>query len=478
MLFVNNFNMIYFYILIVISCLFIKVFSKYPFILKTRLHYKRVNLKGQSFFNKAMNLTYNLKVPLKDKKFYDHILKCLNYNSPISYSKIDIKLIKNCGIDVNYPIYIEHSPRKEKLKKLIDVKRLYDYNLVIFCKVSELKCYKKFRNIDKMYVLVEREISKSLKENLYKININYKTPKLKEYKEDEGFSFSGLNLKEHFENFCLVKNYYNQDFDININSAKYKYDSFKISLKNKSKITRKITFKFVKLLNKEKLNYYNFSFKNKTIEAYNLLKGTKNFLYCSLKPKHIKYSLVDGQLYSNQACIIVLFEITLKSNEEKSIYICESCENCEDIFNMYKNNILSLAKTFNLQINTQNKQLDSLFNVILPKKIIINGITACKYEHLSICEAVDKYKENKISAFECYRHIKEAFLIEKCENFELLPNNMNYSLKIFFENMSKNISVSHGEKAYLNIDDVLFYNTRIVSKSALKKANGDIEIVF
>ena len=424
-----------------------------------------------------MNLTFNINVPLKDKKFYDHILKCLNYNSPITYSKINLDVLKNSGIDITLPIYVEHSPNKKLFKQLVDIKNFYNFCLVILCKGSELKLYRKFKNINNIYILVEREISKSLKENLYKININYQTPKLQENKEDEGFDFGDCNLKEHFEGYNLIQNYSNINFEINVNRTKYVFNSYRVDVRNKSKDTQKLSFKFAKLLNNEKLNYYKFLYKNKVIEAFNLLNEKQYFIYTSIKAKNIKFSLVDGLLNSNRACIIVYFEIVLKGNEQKTFFINES-DDRDNVFEMYEKNIVSLKRILNVQISTNNKKLDNFFNFLLPKKIIINGMTNCKYEHLSINEALNLYNKGLISDYECYKHIKESFLIEKTDNIELISNNMNYSLKIFFENMSKNISVSHGEKAYLNIDDVLFYNTRIVSKSALKKANGDIEIVF
>ena len=55
---------------------------------------------------------------------------------------------------------------------------------------------------------------------------------------------------------------------------------------------------------------------------------------------------------------------------------------------------------------------------------------------------------------------------------------MNYKLKIFLENKVKTISAIKGEKTCLNIDDVLYYNARTISKSALSKAKKEIKIVF
>ena len=55
---------------------------------------------------------------------------------------------------------------------------------------------------------------------------------------------------------------------------------------------------------------------------------------------------------------------------------------------------------------------------------------------------------------------------------------MNYKLKIFFEDKIKTIEARHGEKTCLSIDDVLYYNARSLSKSALKKSKGEVKIVF
>ena len=146
--------------------------------------------------------------------------------------------------------------------------------------------------------------------------------------------------------------------------------------------------------------------------------------------------------------------------------------------NEFENNNSELKKLFNIKIQTDDNKLNTLFNITLPRKIALSGVQNFNGGDYSLNEILTKYKEGALTDYACYNLLKQKFIIEKKESFELQPFLMNYKLKIFFEDKIKTVEARHGEKTCLSIDDVLYYNARSLSKSALKKSKGEVKIVF
>ena len=470
--------MIYVLVSTIILLLLIKFFSKPSKLLKNRLHYKIVFLKGGSFSRKPQNLTFK-NLPFKDRALLDHVLKCINYHSPITYSKINVSLLKNSGINLNIPVYIENQPNKKLFKKLENINKKLNFNLIIFEKTNKLNWYTKYLKRNKnLKVLCYSDISKELKENLYKININYISPKLQEKALNDGFNFYNFKLKEHFEDINLLQNYFNDKFNIKVIKNKFYATANYLEIKNISTKTEVLRFNFVKNFNEDKLSYYLFEKNGRCIKAINLLSGEEQFFYTSILPTDVTYSSVDGIKNSNKPCLKMSFCLSLKAGEERRVLLTESNESLKDYLGLFEENQIELKKLFNTKIQTGNRALDTLFNFTLPRSITLSGVQKFQGGDYSLEEILKRYKEDKISSFECYKLLKQKFVVENKDIFELQPNAMNYKLKIFLENKVKTISAIKGEKTCLNIDDVLYYNARTISKSALSKAKKEIKIVF
>ena len=177
-------------------------------------------------------------------------------------------------------------------------------------------------------------------------------------------------------------------------------------------------------------------------------------------------------------CLIFEFSLLLKAGEERKIIISKSREALKNYLNIFQENQVELKKLFNIKIQTEDKALDNLFNHTLPRRIALSGIENFKGGDFALEEILNLYKENKISSYECYQLLKNKFVLENKDSLEFQPNLMNYKLKVFLENKVKTICASKGEKTCLNIDDVLYYNARTISKTALSKAKNEVRIVF
>ena len=470
--------MIYVWIIALIFLFLIKAVSSPQGILKNRLHYKRVVLKSGRFTSKPQYLTF-INLPFKYRALHDHVLKCITYHSPITYSKINVKLLKNSGINLTKPLYLQEYPNKKLFKKLYLFSKKYDFNLVIFEKINKLKKYIKYiKKNNNLKVLCESDISKELKENIYKLNINFNSQKLKQNTLNNGFIFENYKQNEHFDELNLVQCYYNNNFNIDIIKNKFKSTAYYLKIKNISNKTNKINFNFVENFNSSNLSYYLFKRMGRCIKAINILTNEESFIYTSIIPKNVSYSSVDGLKTSNKPCLIFEFSLLLKAGEERKIIIAKSRETLKKYLNIFQENQVELKKLFNIKIQTGDKALDNLFNHTLPRRIALSGIESFKGGDFSLEEVLKLYKENKISSYECYQLLKNKFVLENKDSLEFQPNLMNYKLKVFLENKVKTICASKGEKTCLNIDDVLYYNARTISKTALSKAKNEIKIVF
>ncbi len=470
--------MIYFWICVILCLILIKAVSKQNKILKNRIHFKLKLLKFNRYTSVPLNLTFNLKLPLKKRKIYDHVLKCIIFHSPITYSNIDTNILKNSGIDVSIPLYLEKYPCKNLFKILYEINKKYNFNLIIFDAQKNLKFYKKYiKHNNKLKVLCENEISKKLKENIYKININYKSNKLKELNLSSGFIFNNFKVREYFKDINLIQNYYNNFFEINIIQNKFISKVIKIELKNITNKLQCISFNYIKDLSLNELNYYLFKKQGRTIVAENLFTQNKLYLYTS-HDANVCFSKVLGLKNSNRPCVNLEYDIKLKPKEVKYILIIESCKEIKNKQSEFESNQQKLRKIFNIKIQTENLVLNNLFNNLLPKRITLNGIQDFSHKKLSIDEVLNKYKHGLISDYECYVLLKENFIIENDDKFEIQTSFMTYKLKLFLKNKIKTISASKGERPCLNIDDVIYYNARTLSKTAIDKARGEIKIVF
>ena len=193
-------------------------------------------------------------------------------------------------------------------------------------------------------------------------------------------------------------------------------------------------------------------------------------------PKEVCFSSVYGLKNSKDPLLTFNYNLTLKADELRQLNFAYGSE--ENLVNEFENNNSELKKLFNIKIQTDDNKLNTLFNITLPRKIALSGVQNFNGGDYSLNEILNKYKEGTLTDYACYNLLKQKFIIEKKESFELQPFLMNYKLKIFFEDKIKTIEARHGEKTCLSIDDVLYYNARSLSKSALKKSKGEVKIVF
>ena len=200
------------------------------------------------------------------------------------------------------------------------------------------------------------------------------------------------------------------------------------------------------------------------------------YFYSSILPKEVCFSSVYGLKNSKDPPLAFNYNLSLKAGEIRKLNFAYGSE--ENLVNEFENNNSELKKLFNIKIQTDDNKLNTLFNITLPRKIALSGVQNFNGGDYSLNEILTKYKEGALTDYACYNLLKQKFIIEKKESFELQPFLMNYKLKIFFEDKIKTVEARHGEKTCLSIDDVLYYNARSLSKPALKKSKGEVKIVF
>lgn len=452
--------MIWFLTLLLFLIIILHLKKRKVYLLKCRLHFKKARVGKIHFFKHPYGLTFIAGETIKEKIFLDHVLKCINFHAPITYSEIDLPLLK--FLDLTLPVYVEDNISLCEAKILNKLKE--QFNLVIVSENQKLiKLIKnELKNRENVYFFNKNNISKKLNENLNKININYPSEKLKKDLSPKGFNYI---FNEKFSDFCIEKRYENNDVLIEIKHNKCFLSAYDVKITKKS--NKKINnLEFNYIFDNLGLNYYLFKRLKNMVIAKNLLTN-KSFYFFSTAIENIAYSRVIGLKYSNYPCINAVFPL-------KNFSFCYG--NVKPTKNCFQENLKLLKDLFSIKIETEDKKFNYFFNTYLKQRIVIEGFIGEKVEG-DREKIISGFKNKKLSAYQCYVSLRDLFF-EEIDGRILFKENAGYKLKCFFDDLEKTIQVERGENPHLKIDDVTYHNARVVSMRAIEKARGDIQIVL
>ena len=214
------------------------------------------------------------------------------------------------------------------------------------------------------------------------------------------------------------------------------------------------------------LNYYLFKRLKNTIIAKNLLTNSSLYFFSTAIEK-ISFSRIEGLKNSNYPCIKTIFPL-------KNFSFCYG--NVKPTADCFWENLKLLKDLFSIKIETEDKKFNYFFNTYLKQRIVIEGFVGEKVtgEREKI---VSDFKNKKLSAYQCYISLRDLFFEEKGGQI-LFKENAGYKLKYFFDSLEKTVQVERGENPCLKIDNVTYYNARVLSIRAIEKARGDIQIVL
>lgn len=428
--------------------------------LKCRIHLKKARVKKLHFFKKPFGLTFIEEGTIKEKIFIDHILKCTNFHAPITYSEIDLSLLR--FLDLTLPVYVENNLDLSEAKIFKKIKE--QFNLVIIFENAKLikKIKNELKNRENVYFLNKKFISKKLNENLNKININYPSGKLSKNLSPKGFNYI---FNEQYSDFHIKKTYENEDVLIEIKYNKCFLSAYDVKITKKTnKKLNNLEFNYI--FDDLGLNYYLFKRLKNTIIAKNLLTND-TFYFSATAIENVNYSRINGLKYSNFPCINAVFPL-------KNFSFCYG--NVKPTKKCFQENTKLLKNLFSIKIETEDKKFNYFFNTYLKQRVVLEGFVGEKVvgEKEKI---ISGFKSKKLSAYQCYVSLRDLFFEEK-DGRILFKDNAGYKLKCFFDNLEKTVQVERGETPKLRIDDVTYFNARVVSMKAIEKARGDIQIVL
>lgn len=429
------------------------------------------------------------------------ILYKIRNKEPILYTKkIDKIKLESAGINLNKPIFIEQAEliSPSYAKNLWLAGQIQNFNLIIFYIENQpIKRLKTFFRKDAKFFNIS-DLSKDLKENLLKLNINHKEKQELDFKQINEIRLK--NFKENFQKLVYFNNFYletvlkNQDFNINIKQTYFKGEFFFVNAKifNISITSKNFQIMFSKVFALEKFDYLVLNKEKDYYTIKSLFNEFKYFIFSSKKVKNIRLKKIrNSQKYN------LKFELKQDQNENFSwIYIgkipVHNILNLE--FNELKKNdfkqiyyiiLNKIKKQFNLKLNSSSRDINFYFNTYLPKRIVLENLKNIKPKNflsenfdindenflnsISFKQLISMHKNKQLSAFEIYNFMSNKLLLQK-NNFLYINKTelKNYELKLFFENKLKSIFVKSDIKKRLIIGDISYYNCQNISLKTLK----------
>lgn len=450
------------------------------------------------FFKKKLNESRFSPVEIES------ILNKVKNNQPLIYaSKINKNIIESAGISLTKAIFVE---RAELLsinyaKSLWLAKQIYDFNLIIFYQTeSSIEKFKNFfKNKVKFFNIAD--LSKSLKENLLKLNINHNEKNKLDLKTENMISLKGNFQKSTiFKNYYLEQSFYNSDSNLNIKQTFHEgqYSFFNVSFFT----SKSLQIEYLKNFQLKHFDYLTLQKEKNLLQIKSIINNFEYYFYSSIKINKIFLNKIKNLNCYNLKCKI---ELKLSKKEQKSFWFYFGKNppttalnlNSDEIQNIsseqvYFKILKKIEKRYNIKIISSDSVLNYYYNKYLPEKIILEGIKTnvqidnyinfknfnsnkiLKYSNdclktITFKQLISMYKSKQFSAFVIYKLMSDKLLLQKNDFIFINKTELkNYELKLFFENKTKSIIVKSDVEKKLIIDDISYYNCQNISLKTLK----------
>lgn len=464
--FVHNFYMKYF--LFGLLCLVTLIKFVKPQKAKAKLKTKRVLFLAKPkylvFTSICLKLNFlSLKQSkiksLKMLKQVDHIISCVLYSRPTLYTKtINFNLLKNYGINIDYPLLVIDNVDNKMLRYLVIAQRYVKFNIVLKSKVmSSFKKYKKLLN----YNILCPNCSYELFANIMRLNCYVKN-KFKIIINKEYFIIKNNHNTINIKNFDS-KSVNLNDIFIEFRNINQQYYILKIYNKSESYQNLKLNYSI-----NLPIEYYKFIKISRGIFIYNILK---NKSYYILNTNNITFN------YSNKYELpFISFSkiLKLKANQTKQIifYVGDKNLSKQQIEQNIQNHIKSLQDLFCCKVEILDKSLQFLFNVYLPKQIEHYGKdTKQSIIKNDFNQVLIDYKQKRLDCYGFYVWLKEVYFGIKETSTHLYIKPLckdDFAIVYKFKDRDICVKIKHeNNKNYMILDGVKYNNFLVIPKNKL-----------
>ncbi len=428
-------------------------------ILKSKKIYK-ISISKGCYYSKKLLLNFfeykNYDIPLKKLKYIDHIISCVKYAGVKAYNDdIDIKTLKNFGIDISLPILYF-----EKIDKFILDCIKISKNYVNFNAITDIK----YKDQSDLFLYLDKQFcSLSLFTGIMNLN-KYTISKFKIVKSQ--FMDCSIQIDKNVakpknivnDNF-MVYEYIHQNVTLKISQFEYFGNYYHIEIINKEDINHdvdiKIDFETDRDICVKKVS--------KGIFIKHILNNQSQYL---LSNKSLKYLVEIDKFLIPKIRLAKNINIKAKSSCDFIIYYGNK-QLDENALNKSIDNYKDyLKKLLNFAINSKDMKLNYLINSLLPRKV--TKVNYNKINSISFKEVSTLFIKQKIDALDYYMWLKETYfgILATKYKIKILPlYDQNFEASIVLDGKKYLIDVkrSNDGAKYLILDDVKFHNINSVA---------------
>lgn len=393
------------------------------------------------------------------------IVNKVKFLSPnLNENKIDYELLNAVGVDVSYPIFIFNKPlNKFFYRAFLLAKKQVDFNLILF--KNPIVSLKKIKKLNKTFIFLENEIGSNLYYTLDALNINYIVHSNYEKNlNGEYIKINNSKIDFDYYPFYYFKKIIKDGIIIDIKSFILNGKNFILNLVNtRQKVSNLILEVNIPLPR----GYYYFKRNVDNIFIQNLTNKEIAYFNYFFKNAKINFSSISGIESSTFACINLKVEISLLPKQVKHYYFNFGTNkyclfNYKDMEDFFKISQQKMNEIFDIKINSNDKQLDCLFNLSLPRKIWE------KWQNFDF----DDESENE------WLKIKNKIILKSDKGEQI--NSLFKGLKevSFYRNLGwKRVFIIHNNSCYLYADNIKYFNYTLLTKEIFKQ-NNEIYLSF
>ncbi|MBE7073849.1 MAG: hypothetical protein E7379_02010 [Clostridiales bacterium] len=399
------------------------------------------------------------------EKIENLIVDRVTYHSPnLAGENVDYALLQAVKINIKYPIFLYHKPlNKLYFKAFKNAKKKCKFNLILTEK-PEIKS-SKLNKLADIFVLLKDDMGNSLKDNLNLLNINYESVvEFELTRKEEYVKINDQKLQLDFVPFYNAKKLMFNGIMLQVrqfflNGNNYCFEFLNIR-DNNNEIDLELNIPLAR-------GYYSFKKAFNNIEIYNLTNKDRAYFNFFAKNVEVKFSCIDGLDNCNYACVNLKAKVQLKPKEKRTTFFNLGKDkfaalSVKDILKLFEESQRQAFNIFDTVVVSKDHHFDKEFNVELPKKIWQSWLSF----------SLDSYAEEKwlalknkvISEGENGLRINEKEIPLKC-------------IKLYRNNMWKNIFVMYGDSQFLFAGKVKYYNFSILPKEIFDK-NNEIYLSF
>ena len=405
---------------------------------------------------------------------YEILDKLEHYVPLILKQSFSVQNLLNCGLKINYPLYVVYSINltMEKINSLCFARLIKPFNLIVFLHedFDRTKLESVFYADVKFYYL--DSISKNLREHILNLAVNFGVRRDVFYHNKiSNFCLvnnSGKTISSSYKEFFIYHTY--QQFDISFTALENNYYFIKSQRKHDLEIFLQIPV--------DKFDYFYVKKEKCFYKIYSILNNFSVYLFCSKTLKNIE---ILTKKHSND--LIIKFTVI---NAQKIFFtVGKSIHELQSISNLNAEIVKSilankLANFYSFSLKSSSKFLDFYINSYLPNQAILSSL---KFEEnffntpvriyekpLGLDEVICLLKSKAIRPLQAYYIIKEMFIKHLESGAYLIKNPLKdkFKLTVQHNSQTKQFLVSNTGRTLLQMDGVNYYNISIIPAEILK----------